>query len=308
MLLFSLLFNTFLLSQNVNCRNNFLNIKLIHNDTQRTTIKSRLLAQTKNHNPHYNNDPELKKIIDKLNAEAIKKYQHTHEPYEQLQEVVEKKGKKTVGTHGAEPMSTIEKELLEIYEEIFGNENHNIVKSDIYTNKYNKSNDKNDKSCECANNKKSSNKLSLSNKVHDNYLDNLKAGCVGSAAACAVSSVFVGKCGIVAGSAAAAKAAAATFPLFNVKITSALSGVNFFYLSSLETAIKTVVPAQFSNLLEASSTVASASSAGTATFFTYGMAIVALIAVTIIVILLYIWLSKRRKNSWKHECKKHLCT
>ncbi|KYN92971.1 stevor, partial [Plasmodium reichenowi] len=61
-----------------NCQNKHYNVSLIQNNTKRTKIKSRLLAQTQNHNPHYHNDPELKEIIDKLNDKAIKKYQQIH--------------------------------------------------------------------------------------------------------------------------------------------------------------------------------------------------------------------------------------
>ncbi|ETW28229.1 hypothetical protein PFFCH_04386 [Plasmodium falciparum FCH/4] len=125
--------------------NNHYNIILIQNNTQRTTIKSRLLAQTQNHNPHYHNDPELKEMIDKLNEEAIKKYQQTHEPYEQLKELVEKSETKLTGGNDAEPMSTLEKELLEIYEEMFGNKNDIMLKSCMYQN----DDEKSDKSSSC---------------------------------------------------------------------------------------------------------------------------------------------------------------
>ncbi|SOV20049.1 stevor PIR protein, putative [Plasmodium sp. gorilla clade G2] len=92
MLLFSFIFNTFLLSQNVNYRNNHYKFIPIPNNIQRTATKSRVLAEMERpNNPHYHNDPELKEIIDKLNEEAIKKYQQTYDPYEQLQELVEKK-------------------------------------------------------------------------------------------------------------------------------------------------------------------------------------------------------------------------
>ncbi|EWC78629.1 hypothetical protein C923_00691 [Plasmodium falciparum UGT5.1] len=48
---------------------------------------------------------------------------------------------------------------------------------------------------------------------------------------------------------------------------------------------------------------------GTATtaFNPYGIAALVLILVAVALIILYIWLYRRRKNSWKHECKKHLC-
>ncbi|SOV10297.1 stevor PIR protein, putative [Plasmodium sp. gorilla clade G2] len=177
---------------------------------------------------------------------------------------------------------------------------------------FQKTSDKlNSKCCESTNKKKSSNKLPLSNKVHDNYLDNLKTGCVGGVGICGISSILAGNSGVAAGAtasvAAAVETASTTIPTLATKLTSDIIGAKFFFISSLETAIKSVAPT-LSSVANQSGIVSSAASAGTAAFFTYGMAIVALIAVTIIVILLYIWLRKRRKNSWKHEYKKHLCT
>ncbi|CDO61660.1 stevor, partial [Plasmodium reichenowi] len=88
MLLFTFLINTLVLAHYENFVNNYYNVSLIQNNVKSTRIKSRLLAQTQRHNPHYHNDPELKEIIDKMNEEAIKKYQQTHDPYKQLKEVV----------------------------------------------------------------------------------------------------------------------------------------------------------------------------------------------------------------------------
>ncbi|EWC90561.1 hypothetical protein PFNF54_00608 [Plasmodium falciparum NF54] len=84
MLLFNFLINILVLPYYENYLNNFYNISVIPKNTQKTTIKSRRLAQTQIHNPHYHNDPELKEIIDKMNEEAIKKYQKSHDPYEQM--------------------------------------------------------------------------------------------------------------------------------------------------------------------------------------------------------------------------------
>lgn len=49
-----------------------------------------------------------------------------------------------------------------------------------------------------------------------------------------------------------------------------------------------------------------AATASSTAFFYYGIAIVILIAVTFIIIYLFLWLRERRKNSLKHEYKKHL--
>ncbi|SOV20376.1 stevor PIR protein, putative [Plasmodium sp. gorilla clade G2] len=299
MILFTFLFNTFLLSYNVYFQNNHYNISHIPYNTQRTTTKSRVLAEIeRSKNPHYHNDPELKEIIDKLNEEAIKKYQQTHDPYEQLQDVVEKNGTKTMSGHIAEPMSTIEKELLEIYEEMFGEKYRTILNPGINCNE-------NDKSCEFTNKENSSTNSFSSNKVHDNYLDNLKTCCVGAVNTCALSSIITGSCGVYFG-AAAAKTVITTYyatPLAT-KLTEVLVGIKIFFealISSATSSMGSVTTAGLSGITNASSTT-------WASFFPYGMAVVALFAVTIIVILLYIWLRKRRKNSWKHDCKKHLCT
>ncbi|SOV20427.1 stevor PIR protein, putative [Plasmodium sp. gorilla clade G2] len=197
MILFTFLFNTFLLLQNVYFQNNHYNISHIPYNTQRITTKSRVLAEVeRSNNPHYHNDPELKEIIDKLNEEAIKKYQQTHDPYEQLQDVVEKNGTKTMSGHFAEPMSTLEKELLEIYEEMFGEKNRTILNPGINSNE-------NDKSCEFTNKENSSTNSFSSKKLHDNYLDNLKTGCIGGAAVFGLSSIITGYSGVLAGSASA---------------------------------------------------------------------------------------------------------
>ncbi|SOV12743.1 stevor PIR protein, putative [Plasmodium sp. gorilla clade G2] len=299
MLLFFFIFNTFLLLQNVNYRNNHYNISHIPYNTQRTTTKSRVLAEIeRSNNPHYHNDPELKEIIDKLNEEAIKKYQQTYDPYEQLQDVVEKKGTKIRSTYGAEPMSTLEKELLEIYEEMFGDQNSIMLKSGINCNQ-------NDKSCEFTNKENSSTNSFLSNTVHNKYLDNLRTGCIGSVNTCALSSIITGSYGVTAG-VTAAKAAIASYYVStsSAKLTEFLVGIKVFFDSLVTSALGSIG----STGPVANTALSGITSASTGAFFPYGMAIVSLIAVTIIVILLYILLRKRRKNTWKHDCKKHLCT
>ncbi|EUT91239.1 hypothetical protein PFAG_00837 [Plasmodium falciparum Santa Lucia] len=304
MLLFPFLFNTFLLSQNVNCQNNLRNKSLINNYTQRNILKSRCLAEIERPlNPHYQNDPELKKIIDQLNEEAMKKYQQSNDTYKQLHELLEKNETKSRSRNSEQEMSKIEKELLKIYEKMSGDENHIMQKSDMYTNENHKSNDKNDKSCECIN-KNSTDKLSSTNKVHDNYLDNLKTGFVGGLVVCALSSALVGKYGIAA-AASAAKGVLQAFinalpSISSSQLTNILNGINFFYETSIKSAFT------FGGITSVE--YEGAASLASSTFLPYGIAIIAIIVLTIIVIILYVWLRKRRKNSWKHECKKHLCT
>ncbi|CDO62013.1 stevor, partial [Plasmodium reichenowi] len=196
LLLFTFLINTLVLPHNENCQNKHYNIILITKNTQETIIKSRFLAQTQSHNPHYHNDPELKEIIDKLNDEAIKKYQQTHDPYEQLKELVEKNGTKLRSGHGAEPMSETEKQLFATYEEVFGEENNIMLKSGRYPNDDDKSS-----SCECTD----INSANLAKtKGRDKYLKHLKHRCIGGICVCSVGSAILTMIGLAAAKAAAA--------------------------------------------------------------------------------------------------------
>ncbi|CDO61802.1 stevor [Plasmodium reichenowi] len=290
-----LLLFTFLINENY--INNHYNIILIPKNTRRT-IKSRLLAQTQIQNPHYHNDPELKGIIDKLNDEAIRKYQQTHDPYEQLKEVIEKNGTKLTGGNGAEPMSTTEKELFETYEEVFGKKNHIMLKSGMYPNDDDKS--YKSSSCECTD---INNTDLTKRKGKDKYLKNLKHRCIGGICSCSVGSFLLTVFGWHAAEAAAAYVVLDTCNKATIS-------------SSVFTITNILKPAVLRAALEASSASLSAcagDAAGTAAgaalaaFPPYVFAALALLILAVIIIILYIWLYKRRKNSWKHECKKHLC-
>ncbi|SOV78711.1 stevor PIR protein, putative [Plasmodium reichenowi] len=299
MLLFTILINTLVLTYYENCQNIHYNISLIPKNAQRTTIKLRLLAQTQNHNPHYHNDPELKEIIDKLNEEAIKKYQQTHEPYEQLRELVEKNGTKLTGGHGTEPMSTTEKELLETYEEVFGEENHIMLKSGMNPN----DDDKSVKlsSCEYANN---NNRELATTKGKDKYLKHLKHRCTRGICFCSVGSALLTMFGL----AAAKKAAVdAILPVYGTAIKNCVSSSSLFHIfngGSLTTALKATSTCTSA---AAADVVTPATTAAVGAFPPYGIAALVLLILAVVLIILYIWLYRRRKNSYKHECKKHLC-
>ncbi|KYN92972.1 stevor, partial [Plasmodium reichenowi] len=196
-LLFTFLINTLVLSHYENFVNNYYNVSLIQNNVKRTSIKSRLLGQTQKHNPHYHNDPELKEIIDKMNEEAIKKYQQTHDPYKQLKEVVEKNGKKYTGGNDAKHMSTLEKELLETYEETFGDKNNIMLKSGRYPNDNDDSDDS--PSCECTD---INNAKLEKTKGKDKYLKHLKHRCIGGICSCSVGSALLTTFGVYATKAA----------------------------------------------------------------------------------------------------------
>ncbi|CDO61667.1 stevor [Plasmodium reichenowi] len=287
MLIFIFLISTLVLPYNENCENSHYNRSSIQNNTQETTIKSRLLAQTKSHNPHYHNDPELKEIIDKLNEEAIKKYQQTHDPYEQLKELVEKDGTRTVGGYGTEPMTTTQKDLFETYEEIFGEGNH-MLKSGMYTNDDDKSDDSSLCDCTDINNAKLAKR-----KGRDMYLKHLKHRCIGGICSCSVSSALLTWIGVYA-----TKAAVINFLQHGSE--KCISAVTIFQMldGPSMTAASTACVSDITG---------TAASYASSIFVPCGITALVLLILAVVLIILYIWLYRRRKNSWKHECKKHLC-
>ncbi|CDO61531.1 stevor [Plasmodium reichenowi] len=290
---------TFLINTLEHFVNNHYNISLTQNNTQITKIKSRLLAQTQNHNPHYHNDPELKEMIDKLNEEAIKKYQQTHDPYEQLKEVVEKNESKIGGGHAAEPMSSIEKELFETYEEVFGKENHIMLKSGMYPN----DDDKSDKSsCECTD---TDNTKLATAKGKDKYLKHLKQRCTRGICTCSVLSALLTMFGLAAAKKAAVDAVLAGYTEAIKNCVSSSSLFSIFDHLSLTTAIQ--AGSKCASLPGATDAAGTAVGAAMGAFPPYAIAALVLLILAVVLIIIYIWLYRRRKNSLKHECKKHLC-
>ncbi|ETW38860.1 hypothetical protein PFTANZ_00438 [Plasmodium falciparum Tanzania (2000708)] len=235
-------------------------------------------------------------MIDKMNEEAIKKYQKTHEPYEQLKELVEKKGEKTIGRDVAEPTSTLEKELFETYEEIFGDQRH-MMKSDMYQN-----DDEKSSTCECTD---TNNTKLATAKGKDKYLKHLKQRCTRGICFFSIGSAFLTLIGLIA----AKKAAITAVSTYAASIDTCISSVSLFHIFdivSLTTAIQT--GSKCASITFGFGDIAgTAAGAATTTILSFSIAIYVLIAITIILIILYIWLYRRRKNSWKHECKKHLC-
>ncbi|CDO61807.1 stevor [Plasmodium reichenowi] len=291
-----LIFN-FLINILENYLNNHYNVSLIQNNTKRTTIKSRLLAQTQIHNPHYHNDPELKEIIDKMNKEAIKKYQQTNDPYKQLKEIVEKNGTKYTGGNGAEPISTLEKELLETYVETFGDKNHVMLKSVRYPNDYDESDDLS--SCECTD---INNEKLAKTKGRDKYLKHLKGRCTRGIYFCSFGSALLTLIGLIA----AKKAALAAISSYPETFQTCLSSSSLFYIfdsGTLKSALEAVAVCANGGAGDVAGTAVGASMGA---LYPWGIAALVLIIIAVVLIILYIWLYRRRKNSLKHECKKHL--
>ncbi|KOB84861.1 hypothetical protein PFDG_00182 [Plasmodium falciparum Dd2] len=291
MLIFTFLINILVSPHNENYLNNHYNVSLIQNNTKITTINSRLLAQAKNRNPHYHNDPELKEIIDKMNEEAIKKYQQTHDPYKQLKEVVEKNGTKYTGGNDAEPMSTLEKELLDTYVETFGEESNIMLKSGRCPNDDEESDDSSSCGCTDINNAKLA-----KTKGRDKYLVNLKERCKGGIGFCTVGSILLILMGFIA-----AGLATATYFEGQSALSFIITILHCFFPGPLKLGLQGAGVSIIADILGTVPTYAITA------FQPYGIAALVLLILAVVLIILYIWLYRRRKNSWKHECKKHLC-
>ncbi|CDO61922.1 stevor, partial [Plasmodium reichenowi] len=279
-----------------NGQNNHYSISIIQNNTKRTTTKSRLLAQIQNHNPHYHNDSELKEMIDKLNEEAIKKYQQTHDPYKHLKEVVEKNRTKLTGGNNTEPMPTAENDLLETYEEIFGEENH-MLKSGMYPN-----DDEKSPTCECTD---INNTDLTKRKGKDKYLKHLKHRCIGGICSCSVGSFLLTMIGLYAAKKAAVAAVVSAYTETYKICASSISSLSMLTHNSMTLAMPSGSAAGgvtcFTDLAGTISTYAMG------VFEPCGIAALVLLILAVVLIILYIWLYRKRKRSWKHECKKHLC-
>ncbi|SOS76940.1 stevor [Plasmodium sp. gorilla clade G1] len=300
MLVMSFLLNVLLLSDNVNNQNKKYNVGYVKNSTRMIIMKSRRLTEIQLPKcPHYHNDPELKKIIDKLNQERIKKYIETNNSFEELHELLGKKRTNSLYENGMKKSSKMENELLKKHDDSIRDKHNVMLKSGIYTSEDIKLNDK---SCEYQNKKISGDELASSHKIHDNYLDNLKKGCFGGVGICTLCSLLVSNIGI--GYAVTAAKGVIT-PIYSLaiadKLANVLAGVYFFFSSSIENAAVSIFNLFYYDAMRAAG-------AATTAFLPYGIAALVLIILVVALIVLYIWLYRRRKKSWKHECKKHLCT
>ncbi|SCQ12673.1 stevor PIR protein,putative [Plasmodium sp.] len=252
----------------------YTNVVLV--TTKFRTLAELLYEPTTNHR---NENNKLKEFT-KTNETKCKKSIYPKDdkkPNDQIQQVPENENigtpntvKYRKGTHSKEKdaISNRSSRSLKYLEMQRKLYNNFYVRPEIYFQ--NLSDKSNDKYFEYSNKKKSS------NKVNDEYLDALKTSCVGGAEVCEFSSILTGSYGVTA----ALKTAGVT----NAKdITTAATLLS----SSLE---KFFVGASWG------------------TFFHYGIAAFVLILIVVALIILYLYLRKKRKNSWKHECKKHLCT
>ncbi|EUR78024.1 hypothetical protein PFBG_00878 [Plasmodium falciparum 7G8] len=195
--------------------------------------------------------------------------------------------------------SKMENELLKKHDDSIRDKHNVMLKLEFYTSEDIKLNDK---SCEYQNIKISGDELASSHKIHDNYLDNLRKGCFGGVGICTLCSILVSNIGIGYAVTAAKGIITNSYSLVIAdKFAKVLAGVYFFFSSSIENAAVPIFSLFHWNAMRIASTATTA-------FLPYGIAALVLIILVVALIVLYIWLYKRRKKSWKHECKKHLCT
>ncbi|ETW19995.1 hypothetical protein PFFVO_00896 [Plasmodium falciparum Vietnam Oak-Knoll (FVO)] len=195
--------------------------------------------------------------------------------------------------------SKMENELLKKHDDSIRDKHNVMLKLEFYTSEDIKLNDK---SCEYQNIKISGDELASSHKIHDNYLDNLRKGCFGGVGICTLCSILVSNIGIGYAVTAAKGIITNSYSLVIAdKFAKVLAGVYFFFISSIENAAVPIFSLFHWDAMRIASTATTA-------FLPYGIAALVLIILVVALIVLYIWLYKRRKKSWKHECKKHLCT
>ncbi|SOV84186.1 stevor PIR protein, putative [Plasmodium reichenowi] len=166
--------------------------------------------------------------------------------------------------------------------------NNFYVKPEIYFENFS------DKSYDYSKNK-SSDKSSSSNKVHDNYLENLKTGCVRTVGIDAVSSLAIEKCGIAAAK-VALQPSLSVLGIELVKLAEILSGLSYSSANSIKGSFTSVGVFKVTNAI-ATNSFAKATTTSNRVFFYYGISIYIIIAPTTILILLYVWFLKRRKKS-----------
>ncbi|ETW26862.1 hypothetical protein PFFCH_05715 [Plasmodium falciparum FCH/4] len=157
-------------------------------------------------------------------------------------------------------------------------------------------------SCECTD---IDNAKLAKTKGRDKYLKHLKGRCTRGICTCSIGSLFLTLIGLAAARATVATALNVT--LNGVKYGTCATYVtilNMFDCQSMVAAIQAGGGVCVSSLSDLITPVAPYVSA---IFTGCGIAALVLLILAVVLIILYIWLYKRRKRSWKHECKKHLC-
>ncbi|CDO61974.1 stevor, partial [Plasmodium reichenowi] len=174
--------------------------------------------------------------------------------------------------------------------------NHIMLKSGMYPN-----DDEKSSTCECANNNNT--ELAIP-KGKYKYLKDLKHICIGGICVCSVASALLTLLGSYGAKTAAVYFLILSLMLNYSKYASYVTIHNMFNETSMITAIDAGANATVCGL---SDMFTPAISSASAIFGCCSIAALVLIILAVVLIILYIWLYRRRKNSWKHECKKHLC-
>ncbi|SOV83939.1 PIR protein,putative [Plasmodium sp.] len=185
------------------------------------------------------------KIPEKVNTQTTNSKKYKREKYNKEKDAKSNRSSRSI-------------KYLEMQRKLY---NNFYVKPEIYFERL--SHKSNNKSCECENKTKSS------NKIHDKYLENLKTGCMGSAGTCVISSEAT----VIAGG-LAAKAAGKTFSV-------TVGGISLGWAE----AVKAVLGGTADSI---------PTSTGATFFGPYGIAAVVLILIAVVLIILYIWLCRKR--------------
>ncbi|ETW58105.1 hypothetical protein PFMC_05992 [Plasmodium falciparum CAMP/Malaysia] len=153
--------------------------------------------------------------------------------------------------------------------------------------------DEKSSTCECIDN---NNTKLATTKGRDKYLKHLKHRCIGGICSCTLGSALLTTIGLYV----AKKAALAGFAEYGTTYSACTSSINILNMFSSESMLAS------STICAPDLTLPAATSAS-AIFDPCGITALVLLILAVVLIILYIWLYRRRKRSWKHECKKHLC-
>ncbi|EWC76594.1 hypothetical protein C923_02737 [Plasmodium falciparum UGT5.1] len=171
---------------------------------------------------------------------------------------------------------------------MFGNES-DMLKSGMSPNVDEKSS-----TCECTD----INGVKLGKtKGRDKYLKHLKHRCIGGICSCTLGSALLTWIGTIA-------AKSVIITSWGETVKNCITSISILHMLTHESMSSALTAL---GIEACSADLAGATTTATAIFEPCGIAALVLLILTVLLIILYIWLYRRRKRSWKHECKKHLC-
>ncbi|EWC85259.1 hypothetical protein PFNF54_05935 [Plasmodium falciparum NF54] len=137
-------------------------------------------------------------------------------------------------------------------------------------------------------------------KGRDKYLKHLKHRCIGGICSCTLGSALLAYIGTVA-------AKVAVIGSFGDTVKNCISSISILHMLTYDSMNLAMQSVNAAGSVTCVSDLAGATGTAYAIFVPCGITALVLLILAVVLIIIYIWLYRRRKRSWKHECKKHLC-